>query len=63
MYSTVNGDGEPLVLLHGGFSDSRDFDSNLATPAGFRVYRVDREATAELPTSTAPSPSTSSPTT
>jgi pimeloyl-ACP methyl ester carboxylesterase len=27
------GSGEPLVLLHGGFSDSRDFAGNLDTLA------------------------------
>jgi pimeloyl-ACP methyl ester carboxylesterase len=49
MYSTVNGEGEPLLLLHGGFSDSRDFDSNLATLPGFRVYRVDRRGHGRTP--------------
>ncbi|NKY34562.1 alpha/beta hydrolase [Nocardia speluncae] len=53
-YATVNGvrtwydvagDGEPLVLLHGGFSDSADFDDNLRTLSGqFRVFVLDRRA-------------------
>ncbi len=38
-----NGQGDPLVLLHGGFSDSRDFSTNLAGLSdAFRVFRFDR---------------------
>jgi pimeloyl-ACP methyl ester carboxylesterase len=38
-----SGTGEPVVLLHGAMSDSRDFDGNLAALASeFRVLRVDR---------------------
>lgn len=43
MWYDVHGDGTPLVLLHGGLSDSRDFDGFLDSLAGhFRVYRTDR---------------------
>ncbi|GAB3748562.1 alpha/beta fold hydrolase [Microlunatus parietis] len=46
----VRGSGEPLVLLHGGFSDSRDFDDNLARLADrFTVYRLDRRAHGRTP--------------
>jgi len=39
----VNGAGEPVVLLHGGLSDSRESTGNLATLADeYRVYRLDR---------------------
>lgn len=31
----VRGEGEPLVLLDGGFSDSRDFEPNLEGLPGF----------------------------
>ena len=37
------GDGEPVLLLHGGFVDSRTFDAGLPGLAEhFRVYRMDR---------------------
>ncbi|MBB5804873.1 pimeloyl-ACP methyl ester carboxylesterase [Saccharothrix ecbatanensis] len=59
MYETVNsvrtwhevrGEGEPLVLLHGGFSDSRDFEPNLARLADrFRVHLVDRRGHGRTP--------------
>ncbi|MGW4112712.1 alpha/beta fold hydrolase [Actinosynnema sp. NPDC004786] len=59
MYETVNGvrtwhevrgEGEPLVLLHGGFSDSRDFAPNLARLADrFRVHLVDRRGHGRTP--------------
>ncbi|MCE7001761.1 alpha/beta hydrolase [Kibdelosporangium philippinense] len=45
----VRGEGEPLVLLHGGFSDSRDFDGNLLTLTGFRVYLLDRRGHGHTP--------------
>ena len=47
------GDGEPLVLLHGGFTDSRDFGGNLDRLAGqFRVLMPERRGhghTADVP--------------
>ncbi|WP_433579254.1 alpha/beta fold hydrolase [Nocardia brasiliensis] len=46
----VQGEGEPLVLLHGGFSDSRDFDDNLRTLAGtFQVFVLDRRGHGRTP--------------
>jgi pimeloyl-ACP methyl ester carboxylesterase len=49
-WSDVRGEGEPLVLLHGGFSDSRDFEPNLARLAGkFRVFLLDRRAHGRTP--------------
>jgi pimeloyl-ACP methyl ester carboxylesterase len=37
------GEGEPLVLLHGGFSDSRDFAGNLdALGERFRLCLPER---------------------
>ncbi|MDI5979734.1 alpha/beta fold hydrolase [Amycolatopsis magusensis] len=49
----VRGEGEPLVLLHGGFSDSREFTGNLdALNEHFRVFRFDRRGhgrTADTP--------------
>lgn len=37
------GDGEPLVLLHGGLTDTRDFTGNLDTLAGhFRLFLPER---------------------
>ncbi|MFI5778571.1 alpha/beta fold hydrolase [Nocardia sp. NPDC051570] len=39
----VHGDGEPLILLHGGLSDSRTFDPAISLfTKHFRVYTVDR---------------------
>ena len=47
------GDGEPLVLLHGGFTDSRDFGGNLDRLAEeFRLLRPERRGhghTADVP--------------
>jgi pimeloyl-ACP methyl ester carboxylesterase len=47
------GDGEPLVLLHGGFTDSRDFGGNLDRLAGeFRLLLPERRGhghTADVP--------------
>lgn len=46
----VQGEGEPIVLLHGGFSDSRDFGHNLARLAGkFQVFLLDRRAHGRTP--------------
>jgi pimeloyl-ACP methyl ester carboxylesterase len=44
------GDGESLVLLHGGFSDSRDFAGNLDTLADrFRLYLPERRGHGHTP--------------
>jgi pimeloyl-ACP methyl ester carboxylesterase len=44
------GSGEPLVLLHGGFSDSRDFAGNLDTLADrFRLFLPERRAHGHTP--------------
>ncbi|GAA0372701.1 alpha/beta hydrolase [Microbispora corallina] len=44
------GAGEPLVLLHGGFSDARDFAGNLATLAGrFTVFTPERRGHGHTP--------------
>jgi pimeloyl-ACP methyl ester carboxylesterase len=44
------GSGEPLVLLHGGFSDSRDFATNLAgLAAEFRVLMPERRGHGHTP--------------
>ncbi|MFC0108168.1 alpha/beta fold hydrolase [Kibdelosporangium aridum] len=46
----VRGEGEPLVLLHGGFSDSRDFDDNLLKLASkFKIYLLDRRGHGRTP--------------
>ncbi|MDQ2588517.1 alpha/beta fold hydrolase [Saccharothrix yanglingensis] len=46
----VRGEGEPLVLLHGGFGDSRDFEPNLVRLADrFRVFLVDRRGHGRTP--------------
>ncbi|MBP2324550.1 pimeloyl-ACP methyl ester carboxylesterase [Kibdelosporangium banguiense] len=46
----VHGEGDPLVLLHGGFSDSRDFEISLQTLAGrFQVFLLDRRAHGRTP--------------
>lgn len=59
-----DGAGPPLVLLHGGFSDGREFTGNLAGLAGdFRVVRPDRRGHGRSPTSTGRCRSTSWPTT
>ncbi|SEE66273.1 alpha/beta fold hydrolase [Jiangella alba] len=45
-----DGAGPPLVLLHGGFSDGREFTGNLAGLAGdFRVVRPDRRGHGRSP--------------
>ncbi|MEV4188528.1 alpha/beta hydrolase [Streptosporangium canum] len=53
MWYDERGEGEPLVLLHGGFSDSRDFDGNLGALAGrFRLLLPERRGhghTADVP--------------
>ncbi|MGH9025219.1 MAG: alpha/beta fold hydrolase [Acidimicrobiia bacterium] len=42
-YYEVDGQGEPLVLLHPGGADSRVFESNLpGLTEHFRVFRPDR---------------------
>lgn len=44
------GSGEPVLLLHGGFVDSRMFDSAVAGFAeSFRVYRMDRRGHGRTP--------------
>jgi pimeloyl-ACP methyl ester carboxylesterase len=46
----VNGDGEPLVLLHPGGADSRAYDTNLdGLAAAFRTYRFDRRGQGRTP--------------
>jgi pimeloyl-ACP methyl ester carboxylesterase len=43
MWYDERGDGDPLVLLHGGFTDSRDFTGNLDTLASrFRLLLPER---------------------
>jgi pimeloyl-ACP methyl ester carboxylesterase len=44
------GKGDPLLLLHGGFSDSREFTGNLDTLADrFRLYLPDRRGHGHTP--------------
>jgi pimeloyl-ACP methyl ester carboxylesterase len=44
------GGGEPLVLLHGGFSDAREFTGNLDTLAErFRIFTPDRRGHGHTP--------------
>ncbi|WP_218007555.1 alpha/beta fold hydrolase [Nocardia vinacea] len=44
------GDGEPVLLLHGGFVDSRTFDAAVPGLAEhFRVYRMDRRGHGRTP--------------
>jgi pimeloyl-ACP methyl ester carboxylesterase len=44
------GQGEPLVLLHGGFSDARDFAGNLdGLAARFRVFSPERRGHGHTP--------------
>ncbi|MBO0870032.1 MAG: alpha/beta hydrolase [Micromonosporaceae bacterium] len=46
----IHGEGEPVVLLHGGLSDSRESTGNLARLSdAFRVYRYDRRAHGRTP--------------
>jgi pimeloyl-ACP methyl ester carboxylesterase len=46
----VDGDGEPLVLLHPGGADSRAYDDNLPGLAtAFRCYRYDRRGQGRTP--------------
>lgn len=46
----VDGDGEPVLLLHGGLTDSRDFDGNLdRLAAQFSIYRPDRRGHGRSP--------------
>lgn len=53
MWYDERGEGEPLVLLHGGLTDSRDFEGNLAGLAGrFRLVLPERRGhghTADVP--------------
>jgi pimeloyl-ACP methyl ester carboxylesterase len=53
MWYDDHGDGAPLVLLHGGLTDSRDFSGNLDTLArSFRLLTPDRRGhghTADVP--------------
>jgi pimeloyl-ACP methyl ester carboxylesterase len=44
------GEGEPLVLLHGGFTDSRDFAGNLdALAKRFRLFLPERRGHGHTP--------------
>jgi pimeloyl-ACP methyl ester carboxylesterase len=44
------GSGAPIALLHGGFSDSRDFDTSLATLSdAYRVHVYDRRGHGRSP--------------
>jgi pimeloyl-ACP methyl ester carboxylesterase len=46
----ARGDGPPLVLLHGGFSDARDFAGNLDTLADrFRLFLPERRGHGHSP--------------
>jgi pimeloyl-ACP methyl ester carboxylesterase len=50
IWMTEEGSGEPVVLMHGGFGDTRDFDGNLSTLADrFRVVRYDRRGHGRTP--------------
>lgn len=53
MWYDQQGEGEPVVLLHGGLTDSRDFTGNLAGLAGqFRLLLPERRGhghTADMP--------------
>jgi pimeloyl-ACP methyl ester carboxylesterase len=45
-----SGEGDPLVLLHGGFSDSRDFAVNLDRLADrFRLFMPERRGRTSAP--------------
>jgi pimeloyl-ACP methyl ester carboxylesterase len=46
----AQGEGDPVVLLHGGFTDSRSFEGNLARLADqFRIFLPDRREPWALP--------------
>lgn len=53
MWYDDRGEGDPVVLLHGGLSDSRDFNGNLdALAARFRLFLPERRGhghTADVP--------------
>jgi pimeloyl-ACP methyl ester carboxylesterase len=50
MWYDERGQGEPVVLLHGGFTDSRSFDGNLAGLADrFRIFLLDRRGHGRTP--------------
>ena len=45
-----DGDGDPVVLLHGGLTDSRDFAGNLdGLSSRFRLFRPERRAHGHTP--------------
>jgi pimeloyl-ACP methyl ester carboxylesterase len=49
-WHTASGSGDPAVLLHGGFSDSRDFDTSLTALADtYRVFAYDRRGHGRTP--------------
>jgi pimeloyl-ACP methyl ester carboxylesterase len=49
-YYEVDGDGDPLVLMHPGGCDSRTMEGNVASLApAFRVYRPDRRGHGRTP--------------
>jgi pimeloyl-ACP methyl ester carboxylesterase len=46
----TDGDGDPVLLLHGGLTDSRDFAGNLdGLAAHFQIYRPDRRGHGRSP--------------
>ncbi|MFD0854065.1 alpha/beta fold hydrolase, partial [Actinomadura adrarensis] len=50
MWFDERGDGEPLVLLHGGLTDSRDFTGNLAVLADdYRLFLPERRGHGHTP--------------
>lgn len=50
MWHDERGSGEPVVLMHGGLTDSRCFDGNLDQLASnFRLYRPDRRGHGRTP--------------
>ncbi|MEU5694468.1 alpha/beta hydrolase [Actinosynnema sp. NPDC020468] len=48
MWHDAHGDGDPIVLLHGGFSDSREFTGSLDR-LPFRVHVLDRRGHGRTP--------------
>lgn len=55
MWYDEHGAGEPLVLLHGGFSDARDFAGNLAGLADrFRLLTPERRGHGHTPDTPGP---------